>query len=66
MRDAEESVVEGDSLGLATGGHRQLHMVEPDHTHRAQSASPHSFEGWTASNRHGDPVSRGLGPKPNP
>lgn len=37
--DAEYSLVEGDRLRLAPGGHGQLHMVETNNSHGQHSAS---------------------------
>ena len=38
MRDAEHSFVERDSLGLESGRHRQLHMIESNDAHATHSA----------------------------
>jgi hypothetical protein len=40
VRDPEHPLVERDRLGFPSGGHRQLHVIDPDHTHPASLLHP--------------------------
>ena len=61
FRDAEHALVEGAGLGLATGRHRQLHVIDRFHRH---GRSPQRRGRRTTQGQHTTPDTLRLTPAP--